>query len=390
MTQVRGSDNLSSLTVGVREVMAARMAFFIPGFAMSTWAPMIPVVKSRLGIEADVLGMLILCLGLSAFVTMPLAGMIGTRLGCRKTIAIGCVGMAISMVLLSCMNSIWQYAAVLAFFGASMGLTDVTMNTNAVMIEKLDGRRLMSGMHAFWSIGCFIGAGCFALMASLGLAVWMIAVIHSLVTMGIVLYVGRWWLDYRSAGGGHSLVVPRGIVIILGILAGMIFLAEGAIMDWSGVLLTEVKALDVSLAGAGYAIFSVAMLVMRLLGDRTVQRLGERIAVIGGSILTAVGFAILVWADSIYLNGVGFVLVGIGCSNIVPVFYSLLKYQNDMPIGGAVTAITSIGYTGVILGPAFLGFVAHAIDITAVFELLIVLLLAEAFIAGCVFKKFKV
>lgn len=385
-----GCDNLASLAVGAREVMAARMAFFIPGFAMSTWAPMIPVVKVRLGIGTDVLGLLILCIGISAFVTMPLAGMVASRLGCRRTIAGGCVLMGVSMVMLACMDTIWQYAVVLAMFGAALGLTDVTMNTNAVMVEKIDGRRLMSSMHAFWSIGCFLGAGCFALLASLGLSVWSIALLHCAVVLGIVVYFGRWWLDYRSHGGGHTLAVPRGVVIVLGVMAAMIFLAEGAIMDWSGVFLTEVKQLDVSLAGLGYAIFSVAMLVMRLLGDKTVQIIGEKTAVIGGGLLTAAGFALLIWSDSLWLNGLAFVLVGIGCSNIVPVFYSLLKYQKDMPIGGAVAAITSLGYTGVIMGPAFLGFVAKGIHITAVFELMIVLLIVETIIAKYVFGKFKI
>lgn len=369
--------------------MAARMAFFIPAFAFSSWAPMIPVVKSRLGIEADVLGLLILCIGVSAFVMMPLAGVIAQRFGCRKTILGACTVMAVAIVLLSCMNSVWQYAVVLSLFGAAMGIGDVTMNMNAVMVEKGYGRRLMSSMHAFWSIGSFVGVGCFTVLATIGIPVIVVAILHCALAFGCAVYFCRGWLEYKSSGGGRALAVPRGIVVVIGIMAGMIFLAEGAIMDWSGVLLMEVKNIDVSLAGSGYAIFSVTMFVMRLLGDRTVQMIGEKKAVIGGSILTAVGFVLLVGTDSLYWNALAFVLVGIGCSNIVPVFYSLLKYQQDMPIGAAVTALTSLGYTGVIMGPAFLGFIAHGIHITAVFDLLVMLMLAEAVVAGYLFKKLK-
>ena len=161
-------------------------------------------------------------------------------------------------------------------------------------------------------------------------------------------------------------------------------------MDWSDVLLTEVKNMDIALAGTGYAIFSVAMLIMRLLGDKTVQFLGEQKAVIGGSLVTAAGFALVVIVDNLYLNAFAFILIGLGCANIVPVFYSLLKYQKDMPISAAVTAITSIAYTGVILGPALLGFVAHGINISAVFELLAFLLIIEAGIAKYVFCKLKI
>ena len=112
-------------------------------------------------------------------------------------------------------------------------------------------------------------------------------------------------------------------------------------------------------------------------------------AVIGGSFVTAAGFALVVVLDNLYLNALAFILIGLGCANIVPVFYSLLKYQKDMPISAAVTSVTSLGYTGVILGPALLGFVAHGININAVFELIALMLVIEAGIAKYVFCKLK-
>ena len=117
-------------------------------------------------------------------------------------------------------------------------------------------------------------------------------------------------------------------------------------MDWSGVLLTEVKNMDNSVGRHRLRYLSVAMLIMRLLGDKTVQFLGEQKAVIGGSIVTAAGFALVVVLDNLYLNAFAFILIGLGCANIVPVFYSLLKYQKGMPISAAVTSVTSLGYTG--------------------------------------------
>lgn len=110
---------------------------------------------------------------------------------------------------------------------------------------------------------------------------------------------------------------------------------------------------------------------------------------LGGCILTAVGFAVLVWIDDLYLNGLSFILIGIGCANIVPIIYSMLKYQTTMQIGDAVAAISSLGYTGVILGPAFLGFIAQSIDINAVFELLVSLMLFEAVLAKYIFVKLR-
>lgn len=378
--QINKPDNtLQNISVGSKEINAARVAFFLPGFVISTWAPMIPMVKARLKLEADVLGLLLLCIGISAFIFMPLAGALVQRFGCKKVVITGATLMALISVLLSCLQNIWSYAIALAFFGAVMGATDVSMNTNAVIVEKLAGRRLLSGMHAFWSIGCFASAGLFSVLASSG----------SNVTLALLAVFGRHLLDYKIPGGEKAFAIPRGIVIVLGILACISFLVEGAVMDWSGVLLTEVKNMDIALAGTGYAIFSVAMLIMRLLGDKTVQFLGEQKAVIGGSIVTAAGFALVVVLDNLYLNAFAFILIGLGCANIVPVFYSLLKYQKGMPISAAVTSVTSLGYTGVILGPALLGFVAHGINISAVFELVALLLVIEAGIAKYVFCKLK-
>ena len=382
--------DLATLSVTQKDVNAARMAFFIPGFAVSTWAPMIPMVKERLNLGADVLGILLLCIGISAFIVMPFAGMLGQKWGCKKVLLLTTTLLALDTILLSCLPSIAAYACSLALFGAAMGSTEVTMNLNSVIVEKLDGRRLMSGMHAFWSIGCFVSAGLFSLLASQGLPVAIIASLHCAIMLAIIAYFGRSWLNYHAPGGEKSFALPKGIVIVIGSLSCISFLVEGAVMDWSGVLLTEVKQLDMSLAGIGYAIFSVAMLVMRLIGDKAVQLLGEQKAVIGGSLLTAAGFALLITSNVLALNALAFILIGIGCSNIVPVFYSILKFQRAMPISAAVTSITSLGYTGVILGPALLGFIAHAINISAVFELLAALLIIEAAIAKFVFNKLKI
>lgn len=131
--QINKPENtLQNISVGNKEINAARVAFFLPGFVISTWAPMIPMVKARLNLEADVLGLLLLCIGISAFIFMPLAGALVQRFGCKKVVITGATLMALISVLLSCLPNIWSYAIALAFFGAVMGATDVSMNTNAV------------------------------------------------------------------------------------------------------------------------------------------------------------------------------------------------------------------------------------------------------------------
>lgn len=378
---------LSDFKVGRNEQIAACMAFFISGFAVSTWAPMIPAVKEKLQIGADVLGLLLLSIGISAFIFMPVAGMLSRSYGCKKVLRVAITVMALDLIVLSLLGSIWGFLLFLAVFGAAMGCIDVNMNLNAVIVENASKKRMMSSMHALWSVGCFAGAGLFSLLAKAGFGITVIAAIHSLIVMVFTVIYSRHFLNFKCAGNEKPIAVPKGIVVFFGALACITFLGEGAVMDWSGVLLTEVKNTELSLAGVGYAVFSVAMLVMRLIGDKIVSVLGEEKTLILGSSVGVVGFLSVIFLENFYAIQFGFVLMGLGLANIVPTIYSLTKYQKVMPINAAVTAITSMGYTGVILGPAVLGFVAHGFGITQVFYLLALLLALQAAAVKYYFAK---
>lgn len=378
---------LNQFKAGKKEQYAARCAFFLAGFTVTTWAPMIPVIKERLQIGDDVLGLLLLCIGISAFVFMPLAGILNQKLGCKKMLQINIVLFALILIIISSLDNVWSFVVFLLLFGAVMGTIDVTMNMNSVIVEKLSKKRIMSSMHAFWSVGCFCSAGLFSVLAKQGLNITTVAIIHGIIIFVLCLISSPYFLAYKGASNEKPIAIPHGIVVLFGILACISFLAEGAIMDWSGIFLTEAKGLELSLAGIGYAIFSVAMLVIRFIGDRAVQYIGEERICVFGALVAGFGFLLVVLIDNFYLMPIGFICIGLGAANIVPVLYSLLKNQNDMPINAAVTAITCMGYTGVILGPAILGFIAHGIGIKFVFYLLCMLFVIESLLSKYIFKR---
>lgn len=378
---------LNQFKAGKKEQYAARCAFFLAGFTVTTWAPMIPVIKERLQIGDDVLGLLLLCIGISAFVFMPLAGILNQKLGCKKMLQINIVLFTLILIIISSLDNVWSFVVFLLLFGAVMGTIDVTMNMNSVIVEKLSKKRIMSSMHAFWSVGCFCSAGLFSVLAKQGLNITTVAIIHGIIIFVLCLISSPYFLAYKGASNEKPIAIPHGIVVLFGILACISFLAEGAIMDWSGIFLTEAKGLELSLAGIGYAIFSVAMLVIRFIGDRAVQYIGEERICVFGALVAGFGFLLVVLIDNFYLMPIGFICIGLGAANIVPVLYSLLKNQNDMPINAAVTAITCMGYTGVILGPALLGFIAHGIGIKFVFYLLCMLFIIEALLSKYIFKR---
>lgn len=367
---------------------ATRVIFFIGGFGAASWAPLIPFLKARLQIDEGVLGMLLLCIGAGSLFTMPFAGRTAARFGCRRVLSVVACAYALLLVLLGAAASFWLAVPALVTFGAVMGILDVTVNIQAVMVEQAAGHRLMSGFHALWSVGGFAGAGLFGVWMSLGLTPLQTAVCAAGLMLILLGAFGRYLLPYggEKPAGGTLFARPKGIVAFVGIICCIAFLAEGAIMDWSGVFLTTLKGMDLSKAGTGFAVFSAAMLVMRLTGDWLVPRLGSRRIVLGGSALSVLGFLLVIFSSGALPLYLGFFAIGMGCANIVPVFYSVLGRQQDMSVNMAVSAVSTLGYMGILMGPAVIGFVAHQTSLYISFGLLAALVVVQMLIARYVYR----
>lgn len=367
---------------------STRALFFIGGFGAASWAPLVPLLRERLAIGEDVLGMLLLCIGIGSLLTMPLSGAAAVRFGCRRTLTVAAAAFALLLLVLCQVDNMVLAVVFLLIFGAMMGCIDVVVNIQAVLVEKAAKRRLMSGMHALWSVGGFIGAGLFGIwVGSLGLTPFVSTCIAAGIMLITLAFFARHLLPFGGESGGAMVAIPRGIVAFVGVVACIAFLVEGAIMDWSGVFLTTVRNFDMSLAGTGFTVFSAAMLIMRLLGDVTVQKLGQKNVVLGGSLLAFLGFVLVIFAPSALLLYAGFFAIGIGSANIVPVFFSLLGKQKDMPVSMAVPAVSTLGYLGILMGPAAIGFLAHQTSLYAAFGLLAALVAVQALIAAYVYKK---
>ena len=375
--------------IGMREVHAARAFFFIGGFGTATWAPLVPLLRERLMVGDDVLGMLLLCIGVGSLLTMPLSGALAMRLGCRRVVMTAAILFAAILLLVSCVDALSLAVPIVLIFGAVMGCIDVVVNIVAVLVEKGIGRRIMSGMHAFWSLGGFAGAGLYGVWVGLlGLTPFQSTAIAAGLILLLTAVFGRYLIPY-GGGGGALLALPRGIIVFVGMTAFIAFLSEGAVMDWGGVYLTTVRGMDLALAGTGYSVFSAAMLTMRFLGDRVVQRIGALLVAVGGALLAFGGILLVMFAPVDALLYVGFFAIGIGSANIVPVFFSLMGRQNVMPVSAAVSAVSTMGDLGILAGPAAIGFVSSLTTLQTAFALLAALSILQAVIGFYVFKRIK-
>ncbi len=346
---------------------ATRAAFFIPGFAAAIWAVLVPYAKARTGVDDGTLGLILLCLGAGSLTAMPVAGALAARFGSRRVMVATTAIICISLPLLAVAPNAWLLGACLLLFGAGMGAMDCVMNMQAVVVERESGRAMMSGFHAFFSIGGFVGAALMTALLSAHAGPLAVCLAGSAAMVLLAAMAAAYWRGETLQQDGPMIAWPKGVVLFLGVLAFIVFLAEGAMLDWSAVFLADVRDVAPSMAGLGYGVFALTMTVTRLFGDAVVERLGRMRAIVVGALLAAVGFAVLTWVTPWQASLLGYVLLGLGCANIVPALFSLAGNQTRMPEGVAVTAVTTLGYSGVLAGPALIGFAAHGVGLVGAF-----------------------
>ena len=363
---------------GLREQTATRVMFFVAGFATAAWAALVPFAKGNTGVNDAGLGTLLLCLGGGALVAMPLTGVLTTRFGCRAVLTLTVLLFSGILPMLALVSDPWLLAGALLLFGVGLGTTDCAMNVQAILVEKAATRPIMSGFHGFYSIGGIAGAVAMSGMMSLGLSPMTASV---MTAIGVVLLLARHingLLTYANPAEGPAFAVPHGKVLTLGLICFALFLAEGTILDWSAVFLTEHRGMPEVRGGLGFACFSATMTLGRMTGDKVVTRLGPHTVVVAGTLTAVLGIMVAVgtpWWQSALL---GYALIGAGCANIVPIMFSAVGRQDSMPQAIAVPAVTTLGYVGILAGPATIGFIANASSLPIAFLFVAALLLAVA------------
>ncbi len=209
---------------GISQQVSTRLAFFIAGLGMAAWAPLVPFAKARIGLNDASLGLLLLCIGIGSMLAMPLTGVLTAKWGCRAVILLAGAVLCLDLPLLVLMNTPATMAIALLVFGAAMGIIDVAMNIQAVIVEKASGRAMMSGFHGLFSVGGIVGAGGVSALLWLGLNP-LTAIMATVVLMIILLLAANKNL-LRGSGEPHDgplFVFPRGWVMFIGFLCFVMF-----------------------------------------------------------------------------------------------------------------------------------------------------------------------
>ena len=364
--------------------LSTRFSFFGLGFATAAWAPLIPFAQQRLHFNHADFGLLLLCSGLGAMLAMPATGKIVQRIGCRVPIGFALLLLAVLLPSLSLWTAPLMMAITLFLFGTAAGSLGVALNIQAVVVEKNSLKSLMSGFHGMASLGGLAGVLTITALLALSISSVMSAFAVSLLLV-IIVFLS---VPYNIKAVENTLLeasskvkksirqrLPQPLIILIGIACFIIFMTEGAAMDWSGIYLTQQYGVNAAFAGLAYTFFAIAMTTGRFTGDYLIRYFGEKKLLTYSAICATLGLALVSIAPYWWLVLVGYTLVGTGCSNIVPIMFSRAGRQTVMPSAVALSCVSTMAYTGILVGPAFIGMVSELIGLSTVFMALSGLLL---------------
>lgn len=359
--------------------VATFLVFAVNGAMIGSWVAHIPWLQARLGASKSTMGIALLCMAAGALVAMPLTGHVLQRHSSATVTRAVSLTFCVLLPLPLLAPSPAGLGLLLVVFGAANGAMDVAMNAHGVAVERELGRPIMSSLHGGWSSGGFAGAGMAALASVAGIdpraEAVIAAIVLLLVALGATSRLGSASMHGDATVGG--LALPSRAVLLLGALCFLSMLVEGAIGDWSGIYLRGSLDSGAAVASTGFAGFSLGMAAARLTGDRLNERLGTRRLLRGGMALVAgvLGVVLLVGEPAVAV--LGFILVGVGIANTVPLLFSAAG--RVPPVGPSLAAVFTVGYMGFIVGPPAIGVLADRIGLPTTLALLC---LAAIIVAG--------
>ena len=377
--------------------LAVSIFFFIAGFLHANWVVRIPEIQQFWQVSNAMLGTILLSSAAGSVLAMPFAGIIMVKLSSRELALFTIIALCVGVAVIPLMQSLWVIMPCFFLLGVFGGSMDVAINGQAIYVERLYQKPIMSSFHALFSIGTVLGAGFGALFAKLEIAL----LYHFMTCSAISLILIVWAMPYlvrdnvqktanksnenepNTEGGGFRL--PTKAILPLGIIAFCGMSGEGAMADWSALYMHKIVGKDVSFSALAFAAFTVAMTIGRVFGDYFIERLGRRKILIINSLLAILGLSIALVFIHPYLVLVGFFIVGLGVATVVPIIYSAAGNTEGVLPSVGIAMATTVGYAGFFVAPPVIGYLADAFSLRigllfALALFVVMLLLVQKFV----------
>lgn len=369
--------------------LAIATVFFINGFGFATWVSRIPAVRDALSLSEGQLGTALFAIASGALIAFPLAGRAIGRWGARSVTIAASAAYCLSLVGPPIASGLMSLAFALLLFGLTSGAMDVAMNALAVEIEQRGSKPIMSSVHGMWSAGGFAGAivGSFFAKHDIGVQMHLFCAAGALLLALLIARRGMPPSTIVKSEPGSHFVRPEAAMLGLGLIVFCSFLIEGAMADWSAVLLRDSFAASEATAALGYAAFSLAMMVMRFIGDRVVTTNNATAFVRTTNLVAAAAFGIALWSQVTMVLMIALVLVGLAVATLAPLVFRAAGNRSKTNAGNAIAAMATLGYGGFLVGPPVVGWFAQVSSLSIALVVVVLLGVTIAVMAGHLSEK---
>ncbi len=365
--------------------------FFVHGFLFASWTAHIPQLQQHLGLSDGRLGLALLGAPIGSVLAMVVAARLLPTMGSKRMVRLALLGYCVSGPFIGLTGSLDTFFLVFLLWGFFQGMLDVSMNTQAITVERFTGRVLMPGFHGSWSTGALIGAVTGAVAVGLGLSLSKQLLVLAVPCLLVVGWLSTWMIpDGRADGDSENSErtpdrrggVLQGAVIVLGGIAFADMLCEGAAADWAAVYLRNSLHAAPLVAGLAFAAYALAMVAVRLSGNRLFTRFPAHRLLPLLAAIASLGFAVGLVISSPLSMLLGFALLGVGVGGVVPMVLSAAGAVSNVDTGRAVAAVAGCGWAGYVVGPVVIGAIASATTLHTALFLVPVLIATVAVATG--------
>ncbi|MBL7856659.1 MAG: MFS transporter [Cyclobacteriaceae bacterium] len=361
----------------LRNRLAVKTAFFVNGFIFANWVSRLPRIQEQYSADNGTIGLVLLALSFGAVLAMPFTGWVIIKNGSRKITLFSAFMYCFLVPIIPHLPGIPALMVLYFIMGMITGMFDVAMNAQAVMVEQQYKKPIMTSFHALFSIGMALGAWCGALFADLNFGLSH----HFLIVVGTALIAALWASQHLIHDSPHPAVkhdgplfrLPSASLISIGIITFCCMMGEGAMSEWTVNYMENIALASETLAPIALSAFATAMTIGRIFGDRIRIKLGDKKLIMLGGVIATSGLCLALIFLNPYAAIIGFFLVGIGLSSIVPIAYSIAGNAKGLPSGVGLAMVTTVGYTGFLFGPPIIGFLADWQDLRFSFLLVAIL-----------------
>lgn len=345
--------------------IAVALFYFCLGLCFSSWASRIPDIKTRLHLGDAAFGSILFALPVAQFLMMTFSGKLVTHYGSRKMLLFALPVYTICLSNIGLVTHGWQLAIALFLFGLSGNVCNISMNTQGVAAEKLYKRPIMASFHGGWSLAGFTGALIGLAMINLKVAPYTHFWIVILIVWIIVWQNNRYLVPYKSTSDQEApkrrfFSKPDSTLLQLGIIGFCSMASEGAMFDWSGIYFKDIVKAPSSLVILGYTSFMIMMASGRFVADKLIARFGRKHLLQVSGVLISSGLFLSVFFPYLISSTIGFMMVGLGVSSIVPTVYSTAGKNGKVAPGIALATVSSVSFLGFLMGPPLIGYISAA------------------------------